>query len=722
MFLPCSFFPINTYLSLVGTGRFLIFCVSLCVVFAPLSGAKSPVKRIQTMNIRHILLSFALLVCSLGASAREVIPLNEGWRFFFKSENTSDRARYVNLPHSWNTNPATEDHLLETIGNYVYPLYIPADWAQKRIFIKFYGVQSVADLFVNGAHIGNHLGASAAFTFELTDRIRFGEENQLLIAVSNNSSNDFLPTGSDMNFYGGIYRPVELIITERTAISPLYLGTDGILVHPASVTPERASGNVEVHLTSKGASSCRLRMSIASLGGEEVYAKEQNIRLDGRPASIPFTVDNPRLWSPSAPELYNISVALFDGDKELDRQTIRTGFRAIETSAKEGVKINGERLDIRGVTLYHDNRIACGSLTRPDYDNDLEMIEDVGANAIRSAVMPHYRYLYDECDERGLVAWIDIPFHNTFMSDIAYLPTPKFEENGIRQLSEIVAQNMNHPSVIMWGIFSRLNTRGVNPIPYIRRLDSEAKALDPSRPTVACSDQDGEINFITTLIVWQQNVGWNRGSTNDLIRWKELLTKNWSHLKSGVSYGGQGLLGHKLYSNTNILNGDCLPEDRLTRFHEGYVRNLGNDSLFWGRWVNSMFDYGSVRRPYGVNAGGLVDLNHRDKKDIYYLYRAVWNKRRATLHLADKHNTLRANVPQTFRVYSSAGAPTLTINADTVALTEKSACQYVSEPQNLQGEVRVRVSAGDLKDSVVLNIGRPTAVRPTPGLRQTKGL
>lgn len=661
------------------------------------------------INMKRLISTFLLLLCLVSAAAaRQVIPLNEGWRFFFKSENTSDQARYVNLPHSWNTDPATESHLLETIGNYVYPLYVPTDWAAKRIFLKFYGVQCVTDLFVNGAHVGNHVGASAAFTFEITDRIRYGEENQLLVSVNNNTSNDFLPTGSDMNFYGGIYRPVELIITESTAISPLYLGTDGILIHPYSVTADRVSGEAEVHLISKGASNCRLHTTITAPSGEEVFAKTQQVRLDGRPAMIGFEVEHPLLWDPEHPDLYEVTVRVLDGERELDRRSVRTGFRSIDISAKEGVLINSRRRDIRGVTLYHDNRIACGTLTPKDYDQDLATIEDLGVNALRSAVMPHSPYLYDRCDERGLLVWIDIPFHRTFMSDIAYLPTPEFEENGIQQLSEIIAQNINHPSVIMWGIFSGLNTRGNNPLSYIQRLNMEAKTLDPSRPTVACSNQDGAINFITDLIVWDQNVGWNRGSTSDIVRWKELLRKNWSHLLSGVSYGGQGMLGHKLYSNNNILNGDCLPEDRLTRFHEGYARNLGNDSLFWGQWINNLFDYGSVRRPYGVNCGGLIDLNHRDRKDIYYLYRALWNKHRPTLHLADKHNTLRPGIPQTFHVYSSAGTPVLLVNRDTVALNESAPCQYVTDPLNINGEVFVKVTAGSLSDSITLHIGRPT--------------
>lgn len=128
--------------------------------------------------------------------------------------------------------------------------------------------------------------------------------------------------------------------------------------------------------------------------------------------------------------------------------------------------------------------------------------------------MPHAQYLYDRCDELGMLAWVDAPFHrSSFLGDVAYYATPQFEQNGLQQLQEIIAQNYNHPSVVMWGIFSRLWTRGNDVTPYLAKLNAAAHALDPSRPTVACSDQDGNINFITDLIVWRQDVGWRKGTT-----------------------------------------------------------------------------------------------------------------------------------------------------------------------------------------------------------------
>ena len=166
---------------------------------------------------RYIATLLLLAICA-STQAREVFPLNEGWRFFFKSENSSDNARHVTLPHTWNTDTGGTGYFLETTANYQNDMYIPAEWATKRLFVKFYGVQSVADVFVNGYYVGGHKGGGTAFALEITDKIRFGSDNALLVVVSNNYCDDVLPTSTDMNLYGGIYREAELILTEKTAV------------------------------------------------------------------------------------------------------------------------------------------------------------------------------------------------------------------------------------------------------------------------------------------------------------------------------------------------------------------------------------------------------------------------------------------------------------------------------------------------------------------------
>lgn len=532
-------------------------------------------------------------------------------------------------------------------------------------------------------------------------------DNALLVVVSNSARNDVLPTSTEMNLYGGIYRDVELIVTGPTAVSPLYLGSDGVLVHPREIDSLHASGEVEVHLTSNRESSCTLTLDITAPDGSTVFTRRQRARLDGKPVVVPFAIDAPELWSRETPALYTVTAAIGE-DSIVDCVRVRTGFRSLAATPGGGLQINGKRVPVHGVTLYHDNLSSGGTLTNADYEADLATVRDLGANALRSAVMPHAQYLYDRCDEQGILVWVDTPLQSApFLGDIAYYATPDFEENGLMQLREIIAQNINHPSVVMWGLFSCLRPRGDDVVPYLGKLNETAHAMDASRPTTACSDQNGGINFVSDLIVWRQNVGWEKGSTSDVAVWRDQLRKNWSHLRSGVSYGGSGFIGHKSYTESSEprLNANWMPERKQTRFHEEYARNLQGDSLFWGVWINNLFDYGSSRRPYGINGEGLVTLDRRQRKDAYYLYRALWNRESPTLYISDRHLRLRDVPRQAFRVYSSAGMPVLTVGADTVAMTEYAACQYQSDSVELRGRVEVKAVAGALRDSITLLVG-----------------
>lgn len=189
--------------------------------------------------MKKLLLIF-LLIAAWSVQAREVYPLCDDWLFSFRYENSSDNARCVTLPHTWNLDAlAGTIPYLRTTADYQRKLYVPQTWTGKRLFLKFYGVESVAHLFVNGTYVGEHRGGTTAFVFEITDRVKYGSENLLRVAVSNAITGDVLPLSSIHNIYGGISREVELIVTDPTAVSPLYLGSSGVLIHPRAVSTER---------------------------------------------------------------------------------------------------------------------------------------------------------------------------------------------------------------------------------------------------------------------------------------------------------------------------------------------------------------------------------------------------------------------------------------------------------------------------------------------------
>lgn len=633
-----------------------------------------------------------------ATSAREIYSLNSGWKFFYAEENSSDNAREVSLPHTWNVDAFVGgESYRRTLANYQRTLFIPAEWKGKRLFLRFYGVQNVADVFINGRHVGDHYGGYTAFTFEITDNISYGYNNSLLVAVSNTSRSDVLPTSVEENLYGGIYRDVELLVTEKTTISPLYYGTDGVMVHQTDITKERATGRVDVALLGRKDALQSVTVDFLAPDGYVSLSKSVKAKIDGNLLSVPFTIENAELWSPAHPRLYTVRVTV--GDEVVE---VKTGFRRLEVTPEKKFTINGRRVRIRGVVLGHDKLPKGNAVSKADVDADLALVRELGANAVRSAVGPHMQHLYSECDKLGMVAWVDFPFVRApFLSDIPYYSTARFEENGLRQLHEIVLQNINHPSVAMWGVFSMLRGNSKQQMNYIRTLNSTAKKLDASRPTVAMSNQDGDINFITDLIVWQQAVGWQSGEITDLDLWQGALRTSWGHLRQAVCYGessNPARYGEAKRCSAHAAN------LRQQSFHEGYLR-LVDEELFWGVWLNSMFDGGSTRYQRGVRNSGVVAGDHTSRKDLFYLYKSQWGRRKPTLHITDKERTIRTDEKQVLTVYSSMGTPVMTINGDTVACQNVARTVYRTDTLRLNGKNDVRVSVGDRSDEMTLTIG-----------------
>ncbi|MEG1644743.1 MAG: glycoside hydrolase family 2 TIM barrel-domain containing protein [Alistipes sp.] len=658
--------------------------------------------------MKQLLLFFLLLTTCGSATAREIHALNDGWRFFFGYENGGDNARPVTLPHTWNYGIATQSQpYLQTQGNYIREIYIPHDWQSKRLFVRFYGVQNCANLFVNGIHCGEHRGGSTAFTFEITNNIRFGTNNTLLVAVNNAPQTDILPTVSEHNLYGGISRDVELLVTDATAISPLYLGTDGILIHPNTITKEKVEGMAEIHMLAANESSYRLTLRIVAPDGNIVFIKSLKLRADQKPVLLPFTIERPQLWSTERPFLYRVSAEV-EGDCTTDKVALETGFRTIDCSATTGFSLNKVRVPMRGIALTYDRPQSGNVLSEEDYAADVALLKELGANALRSPFGPHGQTLYNRCDQEGLLVWIDLPlFRTPFLGDISYYCTPSFEENGLQQLREIIAQNINHPSVVMWGIFSSLRPLDQRIEAYISRLNRLAHDADPSRPTVASSNQNGTFNTTPDLIVWRQDVGWQRGNTSDILVWSNQLHKNWGTLRSGVCYGAEGCSEHQddelTKASTRTL---WLPERRQTQFHEEYARQLEADTLFWGLWIDQLADFGSARRAEGINSAGLVSFDRHTRKDAFYLYKALWNKQTPTLHIVEKRWTPRLSEKQVIKVYASEGTlPILRINGEEIALTRYAPCQYRTAEITLRPTNLLEVTAGTLTDRAEIRIG-----------------
>ncbi len=663
--------------------------------------------------IKQITLVVALFLSITNLTARQIYPLNEGWKFFFATENNADNARQVNIPHVWDSSSSLLK--MVTSANYTKEIFAPREWGDKRVFIKFYGVQRVANLLVNGKHVGDHRGGATAFTFEITSFLELGENNAIYVGVNNAPQNDILPLSYEHDISSGIYRDVELIVTPQNAISPTYYGSEGLFVTTDAVASNQASGSVKVMISPKGGTPCRATLTITDpTAVDKVIFKRNisNIDIKSESFEIPFSVKGIKPWSPTTPCLYDFNVTL-SSDNQEDQVSVRSGFRTVKVAAQSPLKINDSEVAVKGVTLYHDHPLVGDALTHREYDCDLKLIRELGATAIRSAIYPHDRYLYKECDREGLLVWVDFPFARApFLSDLAYFPTDAFHNNGRQQLSEIILQNYNHPSVVMWGLFSMLTQRGDDSVEYLKELNTLASRLDPNRPTVAISNQNGDHNMIPDMVVWRQDLGWGRGSFSDIEVWRDLIHSKWSQFTSGVSYGESGAVtdqSDEIKTPARFTSETWFPESRQRAMHEEYAKVLDGDSKFWGVWLNTMFDFGSSRSVLRQKRTGLMTFDRQQRKDVFYLYKALWNKDDPTLHITNRRNRHLRDSIYTLMVYASdtVQIPTATVNGRSYTMRMVAPSQFVADSVIVSAARYVVVEQGNMRDSVEFTYGSP---------------
>lgn len=617
-----------------------------------------------------------LLLAALPARAeREVYDLNGGWMFY-----TYDQADSVSveLPHTWNDVDALAGRAdyYRGAGQYVKSIYVPTQWQGRRVFIRFYGANTVADLLVNGRYAGQHRGGNNAFEFELTDLLNYGERNLLWVTVSNAFRTDVLPTSEAENVYGGLYRRAEIEVTGPTVIGFDGWGDLGVRMQPRKVNAGQASGQALVAVNALHNATCQIGVTIRDDRDSVVWRTVERHKVDEgvSEVAVPFTVEHPRLWQGTEdPYLYRVTVSLADGER-VDSVSFRTGFRTFAVDAEKGFSLNGQPYPLRGVVLWRDQAVYGPVFTESQLRRDVALIREMGANAVRVAGGSHAREFYDLCDEAGLVVLTDGPFIGTTRLDRrGYYNAEAFRANGLRQLQETIRQLGNHPSICFWGLFADPKMIGDDPRPFIEALQAEARRLDPSRLTAGVSNQDGDVNTLTDLIVWNHSFGWTLGQPEDIAIWRDQLHSDpvWKRMKSAVSYRAGG----SPYQYADRLqrpdpSRSWHPENWQSHVHEVHYEALAADSTFWALFVGDMFDRGDAdsgtNGSRGIDDCGLVSFDRRVRKDAFWFYKANWNKSEPFVRFAGRRHGRREGAVQSITVYSNLPVAELFVNGESL--------------------------------------------------------
>ena len=609
----------------------------------------------------YILILLAVM-CSPTVSAREIYDICRGWKFYTFDKRDTVR---IDLPHTWNDSDLTagrNDYYRGT-GNYMKSIRAAASWRGRRVFIKFYGGANVTDVLVNGRHAGQHRGSNNAFEFEITNLLDYDSQNLVWVMVNNGIRLDVLPTAEADNSYGGLFRKAEIIVTDQTAIGFDGYGGNGVMFMPSSVTAQSAKGKTSVAVNSRRPRNVTISVSIADDKGNAVWTgKVKHKAEEGvSTAQIPFEFANPHLWNGTAdPYLYTVTVRLND-ENYTDSVVFRTGMRSFAVDAANGFWLNGKQYPLHGVTLWRDQAVSGSVFSENDLLRDIEIIREMGVNAVRVAGGTHHPHFYELCDEYGIIVFSDGPLIGTASLDTrGYYNSQEFKNNGQYQLLESIHQHCNNPCVIAWSVFTEPEMIGDDPLGYVRQLNSAAKSADPTRLTVGVSSCDGDLNRITDLVVWNHSFGWLAGQPDDIVIWCRQLHSDpvWSRIKSAVCYRASGTASR--YSES-MHRPDSpskrAPENWQTYVHTVHAQTLNNDKTFWAVFAGDMFDYGAINSPYGDRHGiletGLVSFDRKVRKDAFWYYKALWNQNDPFLHIASTKDPLRRNKTQNITVYSN---------------------------------------------------------------------
>lgn len=656
---------------------------------------------------RIILLALLLLAVIPSFASRKETVINDGWVFYPACDVSKKPVKTaVTLPHTWNLKDVFNGPKYDRSA-YVYErnLRRDASMAGKRVFLKFDAVSTVADIFINEHWIGQHKGGYTAFCMEVTDALKDGD-NKIGVVVSNAYRTDVAPLAGDFNIYGGIIRPVNLIVTEQDCISPLDHASDGVYVHQTNVSKEKAQINVETVLSLKGNNNGEsLKVTVTAPDGKEVATA--NAAAKGDRVNVPLTIEKPRLWDGRTdPAMYKVQVELLKGGEVIDSKTVSTGLRYFNVDAGKGFFLNGRHVDLHGVCRHEESFGHGSTLNTEAIEQDADLIKDLGATAIRMVHYPHSRQDVQAYDRRGIVVWYEAPMAGPggYLSP-GYVANPDFEQNVMEAFEDMIMQNYNSPSICIWSLCNELSHKYDSPDNFLRRLNKRAKELDPQRLTTfaICYDQP-QFQGITDILGWNKYFGWyvGDGGVGDFFD-KAIAEANGQPL--GLSEYGAAA-STKQHGFEKVVSNKIHLEEYQARVHEDNWRDMAARPQVWCKLIwqfadnpSSIRDEGDER---GMNDKGIVTYDRKTLKDSYFFYQANWSDK-PMIYISSRRYTKRADDVTPVKVYTNQKSVTLWVNGKKIgkATTDKIGRAVFENVKLKQGENNIVVKSGKLTDSCV---------------------
>ena len=420
------------------------------------------------------------------------LSLNNDWGFTrtysdaLLSPDCSVALESVRLPHTVCVTPLHyfDESVYQMVSGYRRVLFAPEEWREKKVLLTLEGAAHSTWVYCNGALAAEHHCGYTAFTADLTDYLRFGEENVLVLRVDSREDQNIPPFGFVIDYmtYGGVYREAWLDIKEKTFLQDVYLRprVPEDLELPGQKTGSRDLTRAlqrfqfrgELHPSLRIAGEregLSVRIRVRESGGEKEFTSE-TVPLE---KLRELALTGVRLWDVLSPVIYVVTVELLDGEKLLDEKELRIGFRRSEFR-KDGYYLNGRKLKIRGLNRHQAYPYVGYAMPAAVQRQDAEILRrELGVNAVRTSHYPQSRHFLDACDELGLLVFTEIPGWQHIGDDA-------WKDQALENVRDMVVQNRSHPSVILWGV--RIN-ESQDDDPFYTETNALAHCLDSERQT-----------------------------------------------------------------------------------------------------------------------------------------------------------------------------------------------------------------------------------------------
>ena len=622
---------------------------------------------------------------------RNIVNLNSDWLFVKNTTDTSLReGEKISLPHTWNAEDGFDGGNDYFRGSCLYKKTLEKSSLPEAdlYYLEFRGANSSADVYVGGKKLAHHDGGYSTWRVNITEEIT--DATEIAVIVDNAPNETVYPQMADFTFYGGLYRNVNLVCVNKAHFDLDYFGAPGIKITPAI---EGKDAKVEVEVYVKDLAE-----------GQKIvytlYDKEENElqKIESTETKVYFDIENVHLWNGRKdPYLYCCEAEIVDGEDIVDNVCNRFGCRTFKIDPDNGFILNGEEYPLRGVSRHQDRWGVGNALLPEHHEEDIDLICEVGATTIRLAHYQHDQYFYDLCDERGLVIWAEIPYISKHM--------PGGRENTISQMKELVSQNYNHPSIVVWGLSNEIGIGGNadDMIDNHKVLNNLVHEMDKTRLTtiaaVSMCKMDDPYLQIPDVVSYNHYFGWYGGDTTMNGPWFDKFHAMHPTIPIGGSeYGCEALNWH----TSDPKQGDYT-EEYQSYYHEELIKQLFTRKYMWATHVWNMFDFGADARAEGGENGqnhkGLVTMDRKYKKDSFYAYKAwlVSPEVDPFVHLCSKRYIDRPEEVTKVTVYSNLPEVELFVNG--VSIGKKTAPDhfFYFDVKN-EGESTIVAKAGEFTD------------------------